>query len=203
MLERVLRIEYSWELEQVTRAQVAAQVEAEFAAEALAAKDELIASLRSQLSNWVGRVAEVFIERFMKRFFQGQTVDGEVYFNTSDMVRLSHFSRVFSTFALPPGATQTYQVDLYAEPQTEDDLPWVVEVKNWTRPVGRPEVERFLAAVAHLIDDRGHDKVVSWFYARSGFSEPAETLLQESGVLYTDQNGLVQLLEDLQVVDQW
>ena len=61
MLERVLRIEYSWELEQLQRSQVAAQVEAEIAAEALAARDEMIASLRGQLSNWVGRVAEVFI----------------------------------------------------------------------------------------------------------------------------------------------
>jgi hypothetical protein len=51
--------------------------------------------------------------------------------------------------------------------------------------------------------DRGHKQVVSWFYARSGFSGPAEELLKEREVLYTDQAGLVRLLQDLQVLDRW
>lgn len=203
MLERVLRIEYSWELEQLQRSQVAAQVEAEIAAEAVAARDEMIASLRGQLSNWVGRVAEVFIEKLMKRRFEGQTVEGEVYFHRPGAVQLSRFARVHTVYAHPAGATRTYEVDLYGEPMSDDEPPWVVEVKNWERPVGRSEVERFLEAAEHLQADRGHEQVVCWIYGRSGFSGPAETLLEEREVLYTDQAGLVQLLQDLQVLDRW
>lgn len=212
MLERVLRVEYSWELEQLQPSEAAAQVEEEIAADVLAARDEMIASLRGQLSNWVGRVAEVFIEKVLKRCFAGQTVAGETYFNHAGPVRLSRFARVYTTFAQPPGATRAYQVDLYAEPQARAipaeeaggaDLPWVVEVKNWQRAVGRPEVERFLEAAENLRADRGHEQVVCWFYARNGFNGPAEALLQEQGVLYSNQQELVRLLQDLQVLERW
>lgn len=163
----------------------------------------MIASLRGQLSNWVGRAAEAFIEKLMKRTFEGQTVEGETYFHRSGPVQLSRFARVHTVYAQPPGTTRTYQVDLYAEPQEAGELPWAVEVKNWERPVGRPEVERFLEAAENLQADRGHEGVVCWYYARGGFSGPAEALLEERDVLYTDQVGLVQLLQDLRVLDRW
>lgn len=203
MLERVLRVEYSWELEQLRRSEAAVQVEEEIAADVLAVKDGMIAHLRGQLNNWVGRAGEVFVEKVMKRCFEGQDVEGEEYFHRPGPVRLSRFARVHTVYINPPGATRTYQVDLYAAPQEDGEPPWVVEVKNWERPVGRPEVERFLEAAESLRADRGHEEIVRWFYARGGFSGPAEALLQERGALYTDQAGLVRLLQDLRVLDRW
>jgi hypothetical protein len=203
MLSRVLLALYGPEMEDTSMEEVLAQVEEEIAADVLAAKDEMIAHLRGELSNWVGRVAEVFVEKVMKRCFEDQTVEGETYFHRPGPVKLSRFTRVHTVYAHPPGATRTYQVDLYGETETGEEPPWVVEVKNWERPVGRPEVERFLKAAENLQADRGHEQAVCWFYARSGFSEPAEALLRERQVLHTDQAGLVQLLRDLQVLDRW
>ncbi len=190
MLERVLRVEYSWELEQLRRSGVAAQGGKEIAADVLAIKDEMIAHLRAQLSNWVGRAAEVFVEKVVKRCFEGQTVEGEVYFHRPGPVRLSRFTRVHTVYAHPPGATRTYQVDLYGEPETGEEPPWVVEVKNWERAVGRPEGGRFLGAAENLRAGRGHGAGVRWLYARGGFRGAAEGPLGHRRARRTDQAGV-------------
>ena len=171
------------------------------------AKDELITKLRGELSYWTGRFAEMFIDKLMKRHFNDQTVDGNLYFNHDGEVLLNRFERLFTTMTQPAGAVRSYQVDLYGVPSEDetkpDRRPWVVEVKNWQQVVNRPEVEHFWEAVQTLAQDRGHDEVVGWFYARSGFSGPAKEFMVEKGILYSDEAGLIQLLTDLQVVEKW
>ncbi|MFQ5614974.1 MAG: restriction endonuclease [Anaerolineales bacterium] len=203
MLARVLLALYGPEMEERSMEEVLTQVEDEIVRDMLAAKDEMIASLRGQLNNWVGRAAEAFIEKVLKRCFEDQEVDGETYFHRPGPVRLSRMARVQTTYAQPPGATRDYQVDLYAEAQSSDALPWVVEVKNWQSPVTKPVVAHFLEAAAHLRAERGHTVSVCWFHARGGFTSPAETLLRAQGVLYTGQESLIQLLQDLHVLDKW
>ncbi|MEA3338884.1 MAG: hypothetical protein U9R15_02865, partial [Chloroflexota bacterium] len=75
MLERVLRIEYSWELENLRRSETVTQVGQEITAGVLAAEKEMVAHLRGQLNDLVGREAEIFVERVMRRRFEGQEVE--------------------------------------------------------------------------------------------------------------------------------
>jgi len=203
MLERVLRLEYSWELQNAQREDVVAQIEQELAQETIAAQTELIGSLRGELNNWVGRIAEVFIEKLMKRFFTGQTVAGETYFHHPHDVKLSRFKRVYTTFAQPFGATRPYQIDICAEPEDENEPAWVVESKNWQKPVDKPTVEHFLRAAENLATDRGHENIICWFHARSSFTKPAQTLLEEKNILYTEHDELMQMLQDFDIVEQW
>jgi len=203
MLERVLRVEYSWELENLKLSDVSTQIELELAQETIVAQTEMIKRMQGELNNWVGRIAEAFIEKLMKAFFTGQTVSGETYFHHPHEIKLSRFKRVYTTFAQPFGATRPYQIDIYAQPENEDELPWIVESKNWQNPVDRPTVEHFLKAAKNLAADQGHSQTIRWFYARSGFTKPAQTLLDEQGVFYTEQADLVQMLQDFQVVEQW
>ena len=143
----------------------------------------------------------------MKRHFTGQTVAGS-YFNQPNDIQLTEFDSVFTTMTQRHGATRTYQIDIYAIPLNTGPLnasqhPWVVEVKNWKDAVTKPDVEKFWQATNNLAKDKGHAGVVRWFYARSGFTGPAITFMQEKGMFYTDEEGLLGLLEVLQVVDKW
>ncbi|HHN93545.1 MAG TPA: hypothetical protein ENK17_02145, partial [Anaerolineae bacterium] len=116
---------------------------------------------------------------------------------------LPRFARVHTAYASPEGAARVYQIDLYGEPQSPAAPHWAVEVKNWARPVGRPEVEHFLQAAEHLRQERGLTRLVRWFYARSGFTAPAEELLKREGLLYSTEDDLLRLLHDLRLLDRW
>jgi len=200
MLGRVILLEYSWEIRQLKRDEALARILDGFTQELADAHAE-IARLRGELSNWVGRFAEMFIDRLMKLHFNGQVVDGADYFNGTGEVCLVPFSQVFNTMTQPPGAPRPYQIDLYGIPQDGNHLPWIVEVKNWEKPVGKPDVEHFWAAAQSLARERGHEEFICWFYARSGFSGPAEAFLREKGMLYCDADRLETLLRALGVAD--
>ncbi|MEM7530710.1 MAG: restriction endonuclease [Chloroflexota bacterium] len=202
MLARVLRIEFGWEIEQLMRDDAIRQMEAEVAQEIIQYQKELIDKLKGDLRFWTGRFAEMFIDKLMKRHFNDQHVAGE-YFNQATDVQLDRFESVFTTMTQPPGATRPYQIDLYSLPRNISQLPWVVEVKNWQTPISQPDVKHFFDAAQNLAKDRGHTQVRCWFYARSGFSTPAEKFMQQNGMFYTDHDGLVELLEALNVIEQW
>jgi len=87
-------------------------------------------------------------------------------------------------------------------PENDHELPWIVESKNWQNPVDKPTVEHFLKAAENLAAEKGHDQVIRWFYARSGFTQPAQELLMEARVLYTEQPELEQMLEELGVLGE-
>ena len=208
MLARVLRIEYGWEIEQLMRDDAIVQIQAEFVDEMVEAKDALIKKLRGELSTWTGRFAEMFIDKVMKLFFKGQTVDGARYFHRDEKICLSPFKRVYNTVTQPEGAPVPYQIDLYgipieSAPSPQPLAPWIVEAKNWQRPINKPEAEHFWQAAQNLAEERGHEQVVCWLYSKSGFSGPAKDFLQEKEILYTDHDSLVQLLQDFEVVEQW
>jgi len=200
MLGRIVLLEYSWEIGQLKRDEALARIQDEFTQELAVAHSE-IARLRGELSNWVGRFAEMFIDRLMKLHFKGEVVDGADYFNGTGEVFLAPFSQVFNTMTQPPGAPRPYQIDLYGIPQDDNQLPWIVEVKNWGKPVGKREVEHFWAAAQNLARERDHEEFICWFYARSDFSGPAEAFLREKGMLYSDAVRLEKLLRALGVAD--
>ncbi|MBV7335044.1 hypothetical protein KFU94_43775 [Chloroflexi bacterium TSY] len=237
LLGQMIRIEYSWEIERLTRGEAIEKAQTELAEEILVAKDELIAKLRGELNQWVGRIAETFIEQFMKRHFNNQTVDGTTYFNEASEITLPTFSHVYTTVTQPQGVATHYQIDLYAIPQEmpvisnqlsvnseeqpapnnqslatsnqspipnpQSPAPWIVEIKNWQQPVNQTQVQHFWQAAQHLAKDKGHDDMVCWFYARSGFTGPAKGFMQTKGMYYTDEAGLVQMLRDFQVIEGW
>ncbi|MEM7531621.1 MAG: restriction endonuclease [Chloroflexota bacterium] len=202
VLEWMLRIEYGWEIEQMRRDEAIAQMNQAMTQQIIEAQQELINSLRGDLRYWTGRFAEMFIDKLMKRHFAGQHVDG-AYFHQDGDIQLPLFESIFTTMTQPPGATQPYQIDLYGVPRSSTLSPWVVEVKNWQTVVSQPNIQHFWDAVQNLAKDRGHTQMVCWFYSRSGFSEPARDFMDEKGILYTDETKLIQMLEDLNVIDQW
>ncbi|MEM7531599.1 MAG: restriction endonuclease [Chloroflexota bacterium] len=202
MLAHVLRIEFGWEIAQLMRDDAIRQMEAEVSQEIIQYQKELIGKLKGDLRFWTGRFAEMFIDKLMKRHFNDQRVTG-AFFNHATDVQLDRFESVFTTMTQPPGATRPYQIDLYGLPRGANQPPWVVEVKNWQTPVNQPDVKHFFEAAQNLAKDRGHAQVRCWFYAHSGFSEPAKQFMQQNGMFYTDHNGLVKLLEKLNVIEQW
>ncbi|MEM7539883.1 MAG: restriction endonuclease, partial [Chloroflexota bacterium] len=203
MLAHVLRIEYGWEIEQIMRDEAVQLMGEALDQQMLKAQQELIDSLRGELRYWTGRFAEMFIDKLMKRHFQDQAVDGSAYFNQAGNVQLNRFDSVFTTVTQPPGATTSYQLDLYGVPSDANQPPWVVEVKNWQTPVNQPDVKHFWEAAQNLAKDKGDAQVRCWFYARNGFTEPAKKFMQEKAILSMDEEGLVKLLGKLDVIGQW
>jgi|GEM_PF-2168915 len=197
VLAQVLNIQYSWEIDEMTRREAIAKVQAQWQAKTIAYYEEIIDRMRSELNHWVGHVAEAFIQTFMRKHFDDQMVDGAKYFNLPNDVPcdilLTEFDRVYSTKVQAYGATRSYQIDIYALPKDEVQPPWVVEVKNWQKPVSLTQVEHFWNAAQSMAEDKGHEKIVCWFHARSGFTEPARKFLAEKGILNTDEPMLTQI----------
>ncbi|MEM7534542.1 MAG: hypothetical protein AAF639_20340, partial [Chloroflexota bacterium] len=70
LLPQVLRIGYSWEIDQIERQQAVENAQAEWAGKSAAYYEEIIDKLRSELNYWVGHVGEVFIKKFMAHHFK-------------------------------------------------------------------------------------------------------------------------------------
>ena len=208
LLADVLRIDYSWEIDQIKRQQAVENAQAKWVGKSAAYYEEIIDTLRSELNYWVGHVGEVFIKKFMAHHFKDQVVEGADTFNQPRDIQLTRFTRLYSTSIQPYGAPSSSQIDIYAIPANADHLPWVVEVKNWQSPVSRPTVVHFWEAAQNLAEEKGHMQggemaMVCWFHARSGFTGPARDFLKEKGILYTDGEALTKMLRTFEVIEKW
>jgi len=61
----------------------------------------------------------------------------------------------------------------------------------------------FWESAQNLAQEDGHIEMISWFHARSGFTQPAKEFMQEKGILYTDKAALTQMLRDFKVIEKW
>ncbi|MEM7537153.1 MAG: restriction endonuclease, partial [Chloroflexota bacterium] len=208
LLPQVLRIGYSWEIDQIERQQAVENAQAEWADKSAAYYEEIIDTLRSELNYWVGHVGEVFIKKFMAHHFKDQVVKGADTFKQPRDIQLTRFTRLYATSIQPYGAPSSSQIDIYAIPANAEHLPWVVEVKNWQSPVSKPKVVHFWEAAQNLAEEKGHMQdgemaMVCWFHARSGFTGPARDFLKEKGILYTDGEALTKMLRTFEVIEKW
>jgi hypothetical protein len=66
--------------------------------------------------------------------------------------------------------------------------------------VGVAAARKFAWAVEAYRAERGLKRVVAWLYGRAGFTAAARTFLERAGILYSDQDQLLDLAEELGLV---
>jgi hypothetical protein len=198
-LERCLRLNYGDEVLDRSREDLAAETTQHFQ-ERIAELEGTVANLRGHLRDLLGRTAELAVQRVMKQGFRGQRVEGTRFFNCAGGIALPQFARVRADYVATEGGEQ-YQLDNVGLPERpEREETWVTEQKNWEKRVGLPEARKFARAVEAYQAERGLKRAVAWLYGRAGFTEAARAFLEKEGILYSDQEQLLDLAEELGLV---
>jgi hypothetical protein len=199
LLERCLRLNYGDEVLDRSREDMAAETTQHFQ-ERIAELEGTVANLRGHLRDLLGRTAELAVQRVMKQGFRGQRVEGTRFFNCAGGIALPQFARVRADYVATEGGEQ-YQLDNVGLPERpEREETWVTEQKNWEKRVGLPEARKFARAVEAYQAERGLKRAVAWLYGRAGFTEAARAFLEKEGILYSDQEQLLDLAEELGLV---
>jgi DNA-binding Lrp family transcriptional regulator len=123
-------------------------------------------------------VAKEFETRELLRHFAGQTVPGEL-FGLPDSITLPTFASV-EAWRSADG-----QVELDAVARNNET--WLVELKWRRRAASVRDVQRFVDKAATVPHQR------LWFISRDGFSAAARHLVQEQGILISDERALQRL----------
>lgn len=63
---------------------------------------------------------------------------------------------------------------------------WFVQVKYRESAANRCHVEAFLKQIDTIQEVKGYTALTHWYVSKGGFSKPAQALLQELGMYYTD-----------------
>jgi hypothetical protein len=93
------------------------------------------------------------------------------------------------------GGAVDMEIDVYAAAGSE---VWIAESKWWTdRKVGPQEVEILLKKAQCVAADIGDElsTLRIWFFAYSGFTEAAEKMMTEKGILWSSRRELDALLD--------
>jgi restriction endonuclease Mrr len=107
---------------------------------------------------------------------------------------------VKADYVITEGGEQ-YQLDNVGTPEQEGvDAVWVTEQKNWEKRVGVEAARKFAQAVEAYRAERGLKRLVAWLYGRAGFTAAARASLEKEGILYSDQEQLLDLAEELGLV---
>ncbi|MEM7536884.1 MAG: ATP-binding protein [Chloroflexota bacterium] len=146
--------------------------------------------IRGDLNQALGEIGELYA-RMVMRGFEGQTIDGSDYFTLSGDVTLPKFMRIERRGGLVVEG-ESVEIDVTGEWLINRDLDhltkgaWLVEAKYTQEPITKPVVAHFLKQSKHVEERFGYQQVVRWFFSRSGFTGPAETLMKQEGVLHSD-----------------
>ncbi|MEM7533203.1 MAG: ATP-binding protein [Chloroflexota bacterium] len=144
--------------------------------------------VRGDLNQALGEIGELYA-RMVMRGFEGQTIDGADYFTLPNKVTLPKFMRIERRGGLVVEG-ESVEIDvtgewlLNREPLAKG--AWLVEAKYTQEPITKPVVAHFLKQSKQVEGRFGYQQVVRWFFSRSGFTGPAETLMKQEGVLYSD-----------------
>ena len=153
--------------------------------------------LRGQMSNFVGEVAEVYIQAVM-RAFDGREVGGDAYFNYVEPVTLPAFETVERRIGIVKAGVPI-EIDLIGEralPEGEGTGVWLVQAKFTQAPVGEDDVRRFLKQTDAVVQEKGYQAMTRWYFCKRGYTAGAVQALQQAGVLFSDRagfNGLANL----------
>ena len=158
--------------------------------------------LRGHMSNFVGEVAEVYIQAVM-RTFDGREVGGDAYFNYGEPVTLPAFETIERRGGIVKAGVPI-EIDLAGEwtlPPTGEEAEggrgaWLVQVKFTEAPVGEDDVRRFLEQTDAVVQEKGYQTVTRWYFCKRGYTAGAVQALQQAGVLFSDRagfNGLANL----------
>lgn len=123
-------------------------------------------------------LAKEFEVRELLRHFAGQKVPGEL-FGLRDPIALPTFASV--------EAWRSADGQVEFDAVARNGETWLVELKWRTRAASVRDARRFLEKVATVPHQR------LWFISRDGFSAAARRLMQERGILISDERALRQL----------
>ncbi|MFQ6056233.1 MAG: winged helix-turn-helix domain-containing protein, partial [Methanosarcinales archaeon] len=199
MLEMCLNVIFKPIIEDIDELIVAEEINKQINIEIEELKKKL-KSMRGYINTIVGEEAEIMIKRTMNRF-NNQEVDGNKYFNINKKIKLPKFdkkpySRVISGFE-----EEKYQIDFYGKKITKKEkIIWIGESKNWSEKVGIEVVEDLLAKIEQVKKQENTEEVIGWLYGKSGFEDAAIKLMQEKGILYSDKNNLLDLMDFLSML---
>jgi predicted AAA+ superfamily ATPase len=138
---------------------------------------------RGQVNNFIGEVAEVYMQGVMREF-DGRTVEATEYFGLEGLRVLPEFAAVERRGGIVVQGS-TIEVDLLGR-EKEGKRGWFVQSRYQTKPVSRPEVERFLVQAEAVQRKEKWTDLTLWFMAKRGFAETARQLMRREGVLHSD-----------------
>ena len=148
--------------------------------------------LQRQIADHVGYLGEVYLAQILWNS-QNKSLPGRFLHAPEDIPVNWHFSYIRHRVRL--GAAQDMEIDVYAAAGSEI---WLCESKWWRdgRRAGVREVRALLnkAEVVKADRDDRLEILRLWFFAYSGFTAEAESLMQAEGVLWSDRQDLDGLL---------
>ncbi|MEA1934687.1 MAG: hypothetical protein U9N60_09720 [Thermodesulfobacteriota bacterium] len=151
-------------------------------------------TLKRKFSDHLGYLAEVYM---VQALWNGQRkkLPGELFHAKGDIELPWQFFYIWHRVRLGAGVEK--EIDIYAAAGAE---VWIGESKWWRgRKVGRVEVETFLrkGKFVREAEGEGLQMLRLWFFAHDGFTEEAEALMREKGVLWSTRQDLDNLLKSV------
>ncbi|MCP4347306.1 MAG: ATP-binding protein [Desulfobacterales bacterium] len=177
MLRRYIEYNYFLEIENLSPAEAAKDWQNEYR------------RLRGQMNNFIGEVAEVYVEAVM-RGFDSTKVDGSTYFNVSGDVKLPKFENIERRGGIVHKGIPV-EVDLTGEwTEGDSDDPgktsaWIVQVKYTKDPIGPDDIRKFLDQADKIIEKKAYANVTRWYFSKKGYTKAASECLRQAGVLYS------------------
>jgi len=141
------------------------------------------------MNNFIGEVAEVYVEAVM-RGFDGREADGMAFFNTAGTFTLPVFDRIERRGGIVKKGIPV-EIDLtgkWTEASSgEPSAPsaWLVQVKYTSDPIGAEDIRKFLKQTDKVIAKKGYAPVTLWYFSKRGYAPDAVQSLQQAGVLYS------------------
>ncbi|MEM7133166.1 MAG: Lrp/AsnC family transcriptional regulator [Chloroflexota bacterium] len=179
MLKRFIAYQYDFEIQALSQEQAANNIKTEVSQEL------------GRLTNIVGHFAEIAVGAVMKGF-DGQTLDGPRFFSTPNTVFLPRFMHIENRWGVIADDSAA-ELDLVGEyrwwnEEIEERVTsaWFVQVKYRKEKVTRPDAEAFLTQIDAIQTVKGYAALTNWYVSKGGFTEPAQDLLAESSIYYTD-----------------
>jgi len=106
-------------------------------------------------------------------------------------IRIPDFSYIHQREKLAPGADS--EIDIHGGAGVEQ---WVAESKwHHGRKMGIAEIQKLIDKGEWVRKDIGADFARAWFFSHDGFTQKAESFMQEQGVLWSTREDLDGLLD--------
>jgi len=151
-------------------------------------------TIKRRIHDHRGYLAEVYIAQILWTG-QNKTLPGTFFHSKEDITLPWHFSYVKLRSRL--GGGKGMEIDVEGGAGKER---WICESKWWIgRKVGQAEVESLMRKGNIVKEEVGEGLQILrlWFFAHNGFTEEAEALMREKGVLWSTRDDLDELLECL------
>ena len=151
-------------------------------------------TLKRKFSDYLGYLAEVYMVQVLWNG-QRKKLPGKLFHAKGDIELPWQFFYIWHRVRLGAGIEK--ETDIYAAAGAE---VWIGESKWWReKKVGRSEVETFLRKreLVREAEGEGLQVLRLWFFAHDGFTEEAEALMREKGVLWSTRQDLDNLLKSV------